>query len=223
MRLATGAGDALFGVLALQGDFAAHLAAFRDARRDGAGGAARGRARPASPGFIPGGESTTLLNLMGDEPWFDAVRDIARGGGPVVAGTCAGAILLAREVRPPSRASGLLDAVVERNAWGRQVDSFEAALGRSRARSGRIDGVFIRAPRFRSLLPGVEVLARHCGEPVLVRQGCVVAATFHPELTRSRALHRYLSALATDESPGTGAPAAATRPPRANGRPAAGT
>jgi pyridoxal 5'-phosphate synthase pdxT subunit len=210
-----------FGVLALQGDFAAHLAAFRDA-----GVPAREVRRVAElPGLagllIPGGESTTLLNLMGDEPWFDAVRDLHEAGG-VVAGTCAGAILLAREVRPLQPSLGLLDAVVERNAWGRQVDSFEAALD-APALGGRIDGVFIRAPRFRSLLPGVEVLARHCGEPVLVRQGCVVAATFHPELTRSRALHRYLSALATDESPGTGAPAAATRPPRANGRPAAGT
>jgi len=187
-----------FGVLALQGDFAAHAAAFRDA-----GAPAREVRRVAElPGLagimIPGGESTTLLNLMRDEPWFDALRAFhARGG--VVAGTCAGAILLAREVRPVQPSLGLLDAVIERNAWGRQVDSFEATV-ESEALGGPLEAVFIRAPRFRALFPEVEVLARHAGEPVLVRQGRVVAATFHPELTRSRALHRYLIRLADGDA-----------------------
>jgi 5'-phosphate synthase pdxT subunit len=183
-----------FGVLALQGDFAAHAAAFRDAavpsrevRRvselDGLAGL-----------MIPGGESTTLLNLMRDEPWFEALRAFhARGG--VLAGTCAGAILLSREVRPHQPSLGLLDAVIERNAFGRQVDSFEAKVA-AEPPIGPLEAVFIRAPRFRALFPEVEVLGRYAGEPVLVRQDRVVAATFHPELTSSRALHRYLARLA---------------------------
>lgn len=183
-----------FGVLALQGDFDAHAAAFRaidvpvrEVRRvaglEGLGGL-----------MIPGGESTTLLNLMRDEPWFDALKRFHDEGG-VVAGTCAGAILLAREVRPRQPSLGLLDAIVERNAWGRQVDSFEARVP-APALGGAIDAVFIRAPRFRALFPEVEVLGRYAGEPVLVRQGRVVALTFHPELTPSPLLHRYLADLA---------------------------
>lgn len=179
-----------FGVLALQGDFAAHAAAFRElgvpvrevrrvAELDGLAGI-----------VIPGGESTTLLKLMADEPWFEALRRFHDVGG-VLAGTCAGAILLAREVRPRQASLGLLDVLVERNAYGRQVDSFEASV-EAPALGGPVEAVFIRAPRFRALWPDVEVLGRLNGEPVLVRQGRVVAATFHPELTRGRALHLYL-------------------------------
>jgi 5'-phosphate synthase pdxT subunit len=185
-----------FGVLALQGDFAAHAAAFRElavpvrevrrvAELDGLAGL-----------VIPGGESTTLLNLMRDEPWFDALRRL-HAAEAVVAGTCAGAILLSSDVRPRQPSLGLLDAVIERNAWGRQVDSFEARVSTTPELGGEMDAVFIRAPRFRALFPDVEVLGRYAGEPVLVRQGRVVAATFHPELTRSRALHRYLARLAS--------------------------
>jgi pyridoxal 5'-phosphate synthase pdxT subunit len=188
-----------FGVLALQGDFAAHAAAFRDAGT-GAREVRRVSELDGLTGLmIPGGESTTLLNLMRDEPWFEALRAFhARGG--VVAGTCAGAILLSREVRPRQASLGLLDAVIERNAFGRQVDSFEARV-EADAALGPLDAVFIRAPRFRALFPEVEVLGRYAGEPVLVRQGRVVAATFHPELTGSRALHHYLARLAETKAP----------------------
>jgi 5'-phosphate synthase pdxT subunit len=183
-----------FGVLALQGDFAAHAVAFR-----ALGVPVREVRRVAELSglvglMIPGGESTTLLNLMRDEPWFDALRRFHESGG-LLAGTCAGAILLSREVRPRQPSLALLDAVIERNAWGRQVDSFEARVDVP-ALGGPLEGVFIRAPRFRALYPEVEVLARYAGEPVLVQQGRVVAATFHPELTRSRALHRYVADLA---------------------------
>ena len=182
------------GVLALQGDFLLHRQAL-----ERVGAASREIRKPAElddvGGLImPGGESTTLLNLMRDEPWFESLtRFHARGG--VLAGTCAGAILLAREVRPHQPSLGLLDAVIERNAFGRQVDSFEARVD-APALGGSVEAVFIRAPRFRALFPEVQVLGRYAGEPVLVRQGRVVAATFHPELTRSRALHRYLVELA---------------------------
>jgi len=188
-----------FGVLALQGDFAAHAAAFRDAGT-GAREVRRVSELDGLAGLmIPGGESTTLLNLMRDEPWFEALRAFhARGG--VVAGTCAGAILLSRDVRPSQPSLGLLDAVIERNAFGRQVDSFEARVD-AEAPLGPLDAVFIRAPRFRALFPEVEVLGRYAGEPVLVRQGRVVAATFHPELTGSRALHHYLARLAASKAP----------------------
>ena len=183
-----------FGVLALQGGFAAHVGAFRDV-----GVEAREVRRVAELAglaglMIPGGESTTLINLMRDEPWFEALRAFHASGG-VVAGTCAGAVLLARDVRPRQTSLALLDAVIERNAWGRQVDSFETRV-EAPLLGGPIEAVFIRAPRFRALFPEVEVLARHAGEPVLVRQGRVVAATFHPELTTSRALHRYVAGLA---------------------------
>jgi len=182
------------GVLALQGAFHAHSTSFREvglktrevrrvADLDGLGAL-----------MIPGGESTTLLNLMEDEPWFDAVRGFHDRGG-VVAGTCAGAILLAREVRPHQASLGLLDAIVERNAYGRQVDSFEAAVDAPDL-GGPVDGVFIRAPRFHALWPEVDVLGRLGHEPVLVRQGRVVAATFHPELTQGLAFHRYVADLA---------------------------
>ena len=183
-----------FGVLALQGDFAAHAAAFaalgaevREVRRVGELAGLAGL-------MIPGGESTTLLNLMRDEPWFDALRTFHDAGG-VLAGTCAGAILLAREITPAQPSLGLLGAAIERNAWGRQVDSFETSF-EVPALGGEVTAVFIRAPRFRRLDPGVEVLGRYAGEPVLLRQGRVVAATFHPELTGSRALHRYVLELA---------------------------
>jgi 5'-phosphate synthase pdxT subunit len=195
--------DAPFGVLALQGDFAAHAAAFRhlgvpvrEVRRvselEGLAGL-----------MIPGGESTTLLNLMRDEPWFPALRRL-HASGAVLAGTCAGAILLSREVRPRQESLALLDAVIERNAFGRQVDSFEARVD-APALGGEMDAVFIRAPRFRALFPDVEVLARYAGEPVLVRQGRVVAGTFHPELTRSHALHDYLAGLARRPAEATAA------------------
>ena len=183
-----------FGILALQGDFAAHGQALRELQVQ-----VREVRRVAELSglaglIIPGGESTTLLNLMRDEPWFEALRRFHAEGG-VLLGTCAGAILLAREVRPRQKSLGLLDAVVERNAYGRQVDSFQARV-EAPALGGAVDGVFIRAPRLRAVGPETEVLARHEGEPVMVRQGRVVATTFHPELTGSRAVHRYALGLA---------------------------
>ena len=177
-----------FGVLALQGDFEAHLGSLRAI---GAPARAVRHARELDGLLglvIPGGESTTLLHLMADEPWFDAIRGLHARGGAIL-GTCAGAILLAREIVNPAQANlGLLDATIERNAWGRQVDSFETHIDAPEL-GGRLSAVFIRAPRFRAIGPGVEVLARLDGEPVLVRQGNVLAATFHPEIAGEPRLH----------------------------------
>jgi pyridoxal 5'-phosphate synthase pdxT subunit len=188
------------GVLALQGGFEAHLHTL--ARTGTTGRAVRRVAELAGLDALvmPGGESTTLVNLMADEPWFDALRAFHAEGGALF-GTCAGAILLAREVRGPSQPSlGLLDAVVERNAYGRQADSFEATLD-APALGGTVSGVFIRAPRFRALGPSVEVLASRGGEPVLVVQGRVWAATFHPELTASAAVHAAFLATVRETAP----------------------
>lgn len=147
--------------------------------------------------ILPGGESTTLLHLMEGEPWFDTLREF-HGRGGALFGTCAGAILLSREVRGPAQPSvGLLDAVVRRNAFGRQRESFEARLEWPESRRP-VRGVFIRAPRFESLGPEVEVLCRFEGEPVLVRHAGVLAGTFHPELTGDGRLHRYFARMTAE-------------------------
>jgi pyridoxal 5'-phosphate synthase pdxT subunit len=171
------------GVLALQGDFAAHAAALP--------GAAEVRTPREIDALdllvIPGGESTTMLKLLEGSGIEASVRRLVARGGAIF-GTCAGAILLAKNVIHPAQPSwGLIDIDVERNAYGRQIDSFEAALEPPRYR-----GVFIRAPRIIRTGPGVEVLARYQGEPVLVREGRVFAATFHPELTADREVHRMV-------------------------------
>lgn len=178
---------ARFGVLALQGDFAAHAAALRAAGADVEEVRHVSELDGLAGLVIPGGESTTLLNLMADEPWFEALRAFHAAGGGLF-GTCAGAILLAREVRPAQPSLGLIDVVVERNAFGRQTESFEMRVETSGV--GAIDAVFIRAPRIRGVGPDVETLASLDGEAVCVRNGRVLAATFHPELTESSGLHR---------------------------------
>ncbi len=190
---------AAVGVVALQGDFEAHARLLREL-----GAKVREVRRCAHLGglnglVLPGGESTTLLKLMEDEPWFDEIRRF-HGAGGAIFGTCAGAILLAREVRNPSQKSlGVLDAVVERNSYGRQVDSFATTV-HSPALLGEIPAVFIRAPRFSDLGREVQVLAAREGEPVLVRQGRILAGTFHPELTGDPRVHRYfLSVVAESE------------------------
>jgi pyridoxal 5'-phosphate synthase pdxT subunit len=197
------------GVLALQGDFAAHAALLRSLGRE-AREVRRVRELDDISGLlIPGGESTTLLRLMEDEPWFEALREF-HGGGGFLFGTCAGAIVLAREVRGPAQASlALIDAAIDRNAYGRQAESFEADLGLLSA-GLRVRAAFIRAPRLVSLGPGVEVLARHEGAPVLVREGRVLAATFHPEITGDPAIHRLFLDMA-ERTEAVGATAADQR------------
>lgn len=183
------------GVLALQGDFEAHARALASLGEEPVE-VRRCAALEGLDGLVlPGGESTTLLKLMADEPWFDALRGLRTRGGAFLA-TCAGAILLSRKVvHPPQPSVGLLDAVIERNGYGRQIDSFEARLDVP-ALGGAVEAVFIRAPRFRALGPSVEVLARADGEPVLVREGRILAMTFHPELTGDARLHRHFLELA---------------------------
>jgi 5'-phosphate synthase pdxT subunit len=178
-------------VLALQGDFEAHRKALVEIECPSFE-AKRPQDLAAAEGLIlPGGESTTLWKFFEMEPWEEALAAFAASGRPIL-GTCAGAIVLAREVENPTqRALGLIDIGIERNAYGRQVDSFIADV-EAPALGDPMPAVFIRAPRIRRTGQSVEVLGRHLGEPVLVRQENVVAATFHPELTPDRRLHRLV-------------------------------
>jgi 5'-phosphate synthase pdxT subunit len=150
---------------------------------------------------LPGGESTTMLKLLRDEGLLAPLEAFCRSGAPVL-GTCAGAILLARGVTSPEQPSlGVLDIDVERNAYGRQLDSFVAladeVLDPALRPDEPLELVFIRAPIIRRTGPGVEVLVRHAGHPVAVRQGPVFASTFHPELSADpRLLARALDGLA---------------------------
>ena len=186
---------ARIGVLALQGDFEAHAKVLAGLKSEVVEVRRTADLHDLDGLVIPGGESTTLLNLMADEPWFPALKRFHARGGALM-GTCAGTILLARHVLDPEQESlGLLDASVARNAYGRQVDSFETTL-EAKLPGGTIEAVFIRAPRLTALGPKVETLAAYRGEPVLVREGRVLAMTFHPELTRDATLHAFFLTMA---------------------------
>jgi 5'-phosphate synthase pdxT subunit len=179
------------GVLALQGDFAEHQEAL--GRLEVPSRQVRyARDLEGLEGLIlPGGESTTMLKLLNEENLLEPLRSFVRAGGALY-GTCAGAILMANRVVGPEQASlGLLAMQIRRNAYGRQVDShvsFEpcAPLGET-----PLEMVFIRAPVIELVDPSVAVLATHRGDPVFVRQGRLMATTFHPELTNDPRVHRY--------------------------------
>jgi 5'-phosphate synthase pdxT subunit len=190
----------VIGVLGLQGDYAAHAALLRSLGREPRDVRRCRDLDSLEALVIPGGESSTLLKLMADEPWFEELRSF-HGRGGFLLGPCAGAILLAREVRGPAQPSlGLLDATLDRNAYGRQLDSFEADLVVAGVKAP-VTAAFIRAPRFTALGPEVEVLARHDGIPVLVRDGRVLAATFHPEITGDPSVHRLFLEAAGPAEP----------------------
>ena len=176
------------GVLAIQGDFAAHAEALTEC------GAAPVEVRKLEElagldGLIlPGGESTTILKFLERGHLFDELKQFCVTR-PVF-GTCAGAILLAREVRNPAQRSlGALDVVVERNAYGRQIDS-SILFADTKLAGEKLEMVFIRAPRIIETGPEVEILARRDGTATLVRQGKLMAATFHPELSPDRRVHK---------------------------------
>jgi pyridoxal 5'-phosphate synthase pdxT subunit len=144
--------------------------------------------------ILPGGESSTHLKVMTEEGLFDALKQFAADGGAFF-GTCAGAILLAREVHgPPQKSLGLLDISILRNGYGRQLAS-DVHLGRTKLRKEPLEMVFIRAPIIESMGEGIEVLAEDAGHPVLVQKGRVLAATFHPELTNDTAVHEHFLAM----------------------------
>ena len=175
-------------MLAIQGDYAAHAEALRDVGAEPVEVRNPEELDQIDGLIIPGGESTTMLKFLERRNFFESLKEFARMRPTF--GTCAGAILLAREVRHPHQASlGALDAVVERNAYGRQIDS-SILVAPSELPGEPLEMVFIRAPRITNVGPEVEVLARRDGSPVLVRQGRLMAATFHPELSQDRRVHR---------------------------------
>jgi 5'-phosphate synthase pdxT subunit len=182
--------DRLVGVLSLQGAFVAHQRAI-----ESTGARTRQVRLPADlQGLdalvMPGGESTTMSKLLTTSGLFDDIKALLSDGLPVL-GTCAGMILLASDVRdgrPDQLSFGAIDISVQRNGYGRQIDSFETDLD--------VDGferpfhaVFIRAPKVAAVGPNVEVLAEYDGVPVVARQGHVMVASFHPELTGDARLH----------------------------------
>ena len=175
-------------VLALQGGFAAHGRKLAELGLQSFEARKPEQLEAAAGLVLPGGESTTLWKFFESAPWEEAIRGFAASGRPVL-GTCAGAIVLASEVtNPPQKGLGVLDVAVERNAYGRQADSFVGEVD-APTLGGTLPAVFIRAPKIRRVGDGVDVLATREGEPVLVRQGNVVAATFHPELTADTKVH----------------------------------
>jgi len=181
------------GVLSLQGDFDAHSKAVERAGAQSAPVRCAADLQGLDGLIIPGGESTTMLKLLHEENLMEPLREFGRRR-PIF-GTCAGAILLANEVSGPAQESlGLMDIGVERNAYGRQVDSRIASVTpesdfQSRTHPGDMEAVFIRAPIIRRLGSGAQVLARYHGDPVLVEQGKHLVATFHPELSSDPRVH----------------------------------
>ena len=188
------------GVLALQGDFAAHGAALERAGAEPVFVREAEQFAALDGLIIPGGESTTMLKLLNIENLLEPLAEFGRR--KPIFGTCAGAILLANRVSNPSQASlGLVDLAIERNAYGRQVDSrvvnidADPSFG-TRTRPGSIEAVFIRAPIIREVGPKARVLAEYAGDPVLVEEGHYLISTFHPELTGDSRVHElFLSKL----------------------------
>jgi 5'-phosphate synthase pdxT subunit len=181
------------GVLSLQGDFAAHGAAVERAGALPVYVRERSQLGEIDGLILPGGESSTMLKLLHYENLFDDVVEYGRR--KPIFGTCAGAILMARDVTNPAQESmSLMDIEVERNAYGRQVDSRVVELDtqpefEQRTSPGKLEAVFIRAPIIRRAGQGVHVLAEYAGDPVLIEQGPYLVATFHPELTKDTRVH----------------------------------
>jgi 5'-phosphate synthase pdxT subunit len=178
------------GLLALQGDFEAHERAFADIGVPTIQVRNASQLDEISALVIPGGESTTMLKLIDIEGLHEPLQHFCQT--KPIFGTCAGAILLAREVTHPAQPSfGAVDVTIERNAYGRQLQSTVAPVKLDDG--GEIEGVFIRAPIIRRTGPGVRTLASYDGNPVLVEQGRHLIATFHPELTSDRTIHRLFA------------------------------
>jgi len=178
------------GVLALQGDFDAHRRRLEELGADVVLVRKPQQLDELEGLVIPGGESGTFLKLLGEDG-FAKLKDFVHAKPTF--GTCAGAILLASEVENPKQAGlGALDITVRRNAYGRQIDS---SIREGKFLSKPIEMVFIRAPKIERVGSGVEVIATEGNDPVLVRKGITLAATFHPELSGDRRIHQYFMDL----------------------------
>lgn len=176
------------GVLALQGDYEKHARALERAGAHVSEIRTLEELQSVDGLVIPGGESTTMLKLLDREGLFEPLREF--GQTKPIFGTCAGAILLATKVESPEQPSlGLMDIAVQRNAYGRQLDSRVTTIPGEGF--GTLEAVFIRAPIIRKTGPGCTVLASYNGDPVLVEQGLHLVATFHPELSGDDRVHAY--------------------------------
>lgn len=190
------------GILAVQGDFEAHAAMLSELGAETAEVRTVAELEDCDGLVLPGGESTTQLQFLREEGLYDAIREFAAEGGAIF-GTCAGAILLANQVKNPAQDSlKLLNMTILRNGYGRQVAS-DVFRGPSSLKKEPLEMVFIRGPIIEKVGPGVTVLAKHQGKPVLVQAGHILAATFHPELTSDTTVHQHFLAMVTNGSNGT--------------------
>ena len=186
------------GILAVQGDFAAHAEMLAELGAESVEVRSEKDLQGCDGLILPGGESTTQLQFLREEGLFQVIQKFA-GGGNAVFGTCAGAILLASKVQnPPQDSLGLLDMTVLRNGYGRQLasDVFSAP---SKLKSEPLEMVFIRGPIIERTGPEVEVLASYAGKPALVQKGRTLASTFHPELGSDTTVHEYFLKLAGEK------------------------
>jgi pyridoxal 5'-phosphate synthase pdxT subunit len=187
------------GIVAIQGDYEAHAKALDRLGVEHAYVHLPDDLAGISGVILPGGESTTHLKVMTEEGLFGALKTFAANGGAFL-GTCAGAILLARDVHGPAQESlALLDISILRNGYGRQLSS-DVHSGATRLSGEPLEMVFIRAPIIESVGKDVEVLAEDAGHPVLVQQGRILASTFHPELTSDTTVHAHFLKLANGHS-----------------------
>jgi 5'-phosphate synthase pdxT subunit len=185
------------GILAVQGDYAAHAAILGRLGAPYFFVRTPQEAAQADAMILPGGESTTMLKFLQEENLAEPIKALAARGGAFF-GTCAGAILMAREVRSPAQASlGLAGIVVERNAYGRQLAS-EVRYTHSKPQPEPLELVYIRAPIIEAVDFDVEILATDQGHPILVRQRNLLMSTFHPELTADSAVHEYFLKIAAE-------------------------
>lgn len=182
----------LVGVLALQGDFATHQEALTDIGIESVQIRSREQAQRLAPDayILPGGESSTF-DLLGRRYGLDVLMAEEAAAGKLIFGTCAGAIWLGKGTHHKVAPLGLIDVEVQRNAYGRQVDSHISEIA-VRGLETPFEAVFIRAPVFQTIGEGVEVYAEHRSAPVLVRSGNIWLATFHPERTPDRRLHKLI-------------------------------
>lgn len=186
------------GILAVQGDFEAHAAMLADMGVQTKEVRTREDLDGCDGLILPGGESTTQLQFLQEEGLYDAIQKFA-AEDKAIFGTCAGAILLATEVKNPQQESlKLLDMTVLRNAYGRQIAS-DVVSGSSKLKKEPLEMVFIRGPIIERVGPGVEVLAEYAGKPALVQKGRLMAAAFHPELTNDTTVHDRFVKLAAEQ------------------------
>src|SRR5256714_12590893 len=195
---AIGAAKVTIGILAVQGDFEAHAAMLASMGVETKEVRTREDLQGCHGLILPGGESTTQLQFLQEEGLYDAIQKFA-AEDKAIFGTCAGAILMATDVKNPRQESlKLLDMTVLRNAYGRQLAS-DVVTGPSTFKKEPLEMVFIRGPVIERVGPGVEVLAEYAGKPALVRKGRVMAAAFHPELTDDTTVHDRFIKMAAEK------------------------